>query len=165
VVGGDGSGNQSLQRQLRPAGGRRTRRRRPQSAVVRRSLVALVVGAMLSVTLAIPAAAGGVVHRCVPGKAGERAGEPKHVAPQGPAHWDFGRGFPHLPDAEWCFPIGGFGGIRPHYPLHHVPVIFVHGNDVDAADWYPVRDAFRAAGYSDQELWALSYDGLGGNNG
>ena len=46
-----------------------------------------------------------------------------------------------------------------------MPVIFVHGNNVDAADWYPVRDAFRAAGWTDQELWALSYNGLGANYG
>lgn len=85
--------------------------------------------------------------------------------PQGPAKVRFGRGFPALKDAEWKFRIGGFGGVRPRAPLRHVPVIFVHGNNVDHADWYPVRDAFRAAGWSDQELWALSYNGLGGNNG
>ena len=44
-------------------------------------------------------------------------------------------------------------------------MIFVHGNNVDAADWYPVRDDFRKAGWSDQELWGLSYNGLGGSNG
>ena len=85
--------------------------------------------------------------------------------PQGPAKIRFGKGFPALHDAEWKFRIGGFGGIRPRAPLKHVPVIFVHGNNVDHADWYPVRDAFRKAGWSDQELWALSYNGLGGNNG
>jgi hypothetical protein len=41
----------------------------------------------------------------------------------------------------------------------------VHGNNVDAADWYPVRDDFRAAGWTDQELWGISYGGLGGTNG
>ena len=85
--------------------------------------------------------------------------------PQGPAKVRFGKGFPALKDAEWKFRIGGFGGIRPRAPLKHVPVIFVHGNNTDHADWYPVRDAFRKAGWSDQELWALSYNGLGGNNG
>ena len=34
----------------------------------------------------------------------------------------------------------------------HAPVIFVHGNNVDHADWYVVRDDFRAAGWTDQEL-------------
>lgn len=50
-------------------------------------------------------------------------------------------------------------------PHKHVPVIFVHGNNVDGGDWYPVRDQFRAAGWSDQEMFALSYNGLGGSNG
>ncbi len=36
---------------------------------------------------------------------------------------------------------------------------------MDASDWYPVRDDFRAAGWTDQEIWALSYNGLGGTNG
>jgi pimeloyl-ACP methyl ester carboxylesterase len=85
--------------------------------------------------------------------------------PQGPAKVRFGAGFPALKDSEWRFRLGGFGGVRPRAARRHVPVIFVHGNNVDAADWYPVRDAFRAAGWSDQELWALSYNGLGGNNG
>jgi pimeloyl-ACP methyl ester carboxylesterase len=42
-------------------------------------------------------------------------------------------------------------------------VIFVHGNTADHGDWYPVRDDFEAAGWSEQELWALSYNGLGVN--
>jgi pimeloyl-ACP methyl ester carboxylesterase len=91
--------------------------------------------------------------------------EPVRGVPQGPAKVAFGPRFPVLKDAEWGFQLGGFGGVRPGAPRRHVPVIFVHGNNVDAADWYPVRDAFRAAGWSDQELWALSYNGLGGNNG
>jgi hypothetical protein len=73
--------------------------------------------------------------------------------------------FPALVDHEWGFRLGGFGGIRSGAALHHAPVIFVHGNNVDAADWYPVRDDFRAAGWTDQELWALSYNGLGANVG
>jgi pimeloyl-ACP methyl ester carboxylesterase len=93
------------------------------------------------------------------------AGEVGNTPPQGPAHVGFGPGFPKLTDHEWGFQIGGFGGIQPGYPLHHVPVIFVHGNNVDAADWYPVQDDFRAAGWTDQELWALSFNGLGANNG
>lgn len=98
----------------------------------------------------------------VPGASGE---EPVRGKPQGPAKVRFGKGFPALHDSEWKFRIGGFGGIRPRAPLKHVPVIFVHGNNVDHADWYPVRDAFKKAGWTDQELWALSYNGLGGNNG
>lgn len=85
--------------------------------------------------------------------------------PAGPAHWGFAPDFPKLADCEQGFRIGGFGGIRRHAALHHVPVIFVHGNNVDAADWYPVQDDFLAAGWSAQELYALSYNGIGGSNG
>ena len=85
--------------------------------------------------------------------------------PQGAAKVRFGKGFPALQDAEWHFRIGGFGGVKPRAARKHVPVVFVHGNNVDAADWYPVRDGFKAAGWTDQELWALSYNGLGANNG
>jgi len=91
--------------------------------------------------------------------------EPEHQRPQGPAKVAFAPDFPHLVDHEWQFPLGGFGGIRRGAPLRHVPVVFVHGNTVDAADWYVVRDDFRAAGWTDQELFALSYNGLGSNNG
>jgi pimeloyl-ACP methyl ester carboxylesterase len=85
--------------------------------------------------------------------------------PQGPAKIRFAKDFPKLIDHEWLFRIGGFGGVKRHARLHHVPVIFVHGNNVDHADWYPVRDDFKKAGWTDQELWALSYNGLGANNG
>src|SRR2546423_6974029 len=91
--------------------------------------------------------------------------DPAHSRPQGPAAVKFAADFPALVDHEWDFRLGGFGGVRRGAPLQHAPVIFVHGNNVDAADWYPVRDDFRAAGWSDQELWALSYNGLGGSNG
>jgi pimeloyl-ACP methyl ester carboxylesterase len=92
-------------------------------------------------------------------------GKPERTRPQGAAAWKFAKTVPVVVDAEWKWKVGGFGGIRPRYPLRHVPVVFVHGNNVDAADWYPVRDAFRAKGWTDQELWALSYGGLGGTNG
>ena len=91
--------------------------------------------------------------------------EPVRGQPQGPAKVRFGKGFPALHDSEWKFRMGGFGGVRPRAALKHVPVVFVHGNNVDHADWYPVRDQFKKAGWTDQELWALSYNGLGGNNG
>lgn len=125
--------------------------------------VAVAVALGWAAVFAVPAVAAPA--RCVPGRLGQRPGEPAHSAPQGPAKVAFGKGFPRLADAEWCFRLGGFGGIAPRAPRRHVPVIFVHGNNVDAADWYPVRDQFRAAGWTDQELWALSYNGLGGNNG
>ncbi|MEY2398905.1 MAG: triacylglycerol lipase [Actinomycetota bacterium] len=92
-------------------------------------------------------------------------GEPTHQKPQKAARVAFGPGFPALVDHEWGFALGGFGGVTPGAPRTHAPVIFVHGNTVDAADWYVVRDDFRKAGWSDQELWAVSYNGLGGNSG
>lgn len=98
----------------------------------------------------------------VPGSA---SAEPERSRPQKAAKVAFPADFPKLVDHEWGFPLGGFGGVSKGAPIKRAPVIFVHGNSVDAADWYPVRDAFRAAGWSDQELWALSYNGLGSNNG
>lgn len=88
-----------------------------------------------------------------------------NTEPYGPAKVRFPADFPALTDHEWGFALGGFGGTRAGEAPGHVPVIFVHGNNVDHADWYPVRDDFRAAGWSDQALWALSYNGLGANNG
>lgn len=84
--------------------------------------------------------------------------------PQGPARIKFPADFPALQDHEWGFRIGGFGGIVQGLRPNHVPVIFVHGNNDDHTDWYTVADQFRAAGWSDQALWALSYNGLGGNS-
>jgi len=81
---------------------------------------------------------------------------------------EFPKDFPVLLDADWGYPIGGWGGIRRRAPLARTPVIFVHGNGEDASFWdldnetsvaVNVRARFRAAGYSDQELWALSYNG------
>jgi pimeloyl-ACP methyl ester carboxylesterase len=93
------------------------------------------------------------------------ADKPARTRPQGPAAVHFSTDFPVLRDSEWGWRLGGFGGIRRGAQLRHVPVVFVHGNNVDAADWYPVRDQFRKAGWTDQELWGLSYNGLGGTNG
>jgi len=113
-----------------------------------RRFVALAFGA-LAVATSVPAGAEGV----------------GNDEPQGSATVAFAADFPIITDDEWGFPVGGFGGTGQRSPLSHVPVVFVHGNNVDAADWYPVRDDFRAAGWTDQELWALSYNGLGGDNG
>lgn len=88
-----------------------------------------------------------------------------HNPPVGPAVAEFAEDFPVLMDTEWDIPLGGFGGVRRGADPGHVPVIFVHGNNVDACDWKLVRDDFRAAGWSDQALWALSYNGLGNDVG
>ena len=109
-------------------------------------------------------------HRCIALLAGALAAPAFATvaggdAPQGPAKVRFAADFPALTDHQWGFAIGGFGGIAAGAALAHVPLIMVHGNDVDHTDWYPVRDDFRAAGWTDQELWALSYNGAGGANG
>ncbi|MBV8194815.1 MAG: hypothetical protein JOY80_04735, partial [Candidatus Dormibacteraeota bacterium] len=92
-----------------------------------------------------------------------------HTMPP-PANWMFASDFPVIQDCEWSqptsggavnYPIGGFGGIHQGAPLHHVPVIFVHGNQADAENWFLVADQFKQqAGYADQEMYALSYNGL-----
>lgn len=86
-----------------------------------------------------------------------------HARPQGPAKVLFADDVPEMLDSEWGFRIGGFGGITAHAPRKHVPVIFVHGNTTDHTTWYPAIDQFKAAGWTDQELWGLSYNGLSGN--
>lgn len=103
-----------------------------------------------------------VVATAAPAHASHQAG---HLQPQKAAKGTFASGFPSLVDHEWNFAVGGFGGVSPQGALGHIPVIFVHGNNVDACDWYPVRTAFLAAGWTNQEMYALSYNGLGGNNG
>jgi len=74
----------------------------------------------------------------------------------------FAADFPHLVDSQWKMPIGGLGGLRAHAALRHTPVIFVHGNQADAQNWLSVMLQFqRLAGYSMQEMYAVSYNGLG----
>jgi len=75
----------------------------------------------------------------------------------------FAPDFPALKDQEWSYRLGGWGGIARGYPLQHRPVIFVHGNTRDASDWdepgKSIKQRFLDAGYSRQELWAVSYNG------
>ena len=78
-----------------------------------------------------------------------------------PAYPHFAPDFPVIKDCEWGFPIGGFGGIRRHAPLRHVPIVFVHGNQADAENWFLVRDQLLQQGWTDQEMYAISYNGLG----
>jgi pimeloyl-ACP methyl ester carboxylesterase len=67
-----------------------------------------------------------------------------------------------MTDDSWGDPVGGFGGLRRGAPLHHTPVIFVHGNQADGQNWLDVMLQFQNdAGYSMQEMYALSYNGLG----
>jgi pimeloyl-ACP methyl ester carboxylesterase len=79
-----------------------------------------------------------------------------------PAPRNFAPDFPVIADERSGAPIGGFGGIHAGAPLHHTPVIFVHGNQADAQNWLDVMAQFKStAGYTDQEMYALSYNGLG----
>jgi len=75
----------------------------------------------------------------------------------------FAPDFPVLQDQEWGYRMGGWGGIAKGHPLQHRPVLFVHGNTRDASDWDEpgkiVKQRFLYAGYSMQELWAISYNG------
>lgn len=77
-------------------------------------------------------------------------------------------------DEERAWPLGGFGGQVQGKALNFNPVIFVHGNGYDAAFWnvgaeappstLNVRRVFREAGYRDQEIWAVSYNGAACTN-
>src|SRR5579864_7091283 len=91
------------------------------------------------------------------------AAEPQAGHTQPPqANWMFAADFPSIPDCEWGYPIGGFGGIHKGAPLHHTPVVFVHGNQADAENWLSAMLQFQNdAGYTMQEMYALSYNGLG----
>ena len=90
------------------------------------------------------------------------AGEPQtgHTMPP-PAPVMFAPDFPALFDCEWGYPLGGWGGVQAGGPRTHTPIVFVHGNQADAENWFLVADQLRRlAGYSDQELYAISYNGL-----
>ena len=80
-----------------------------------------------------------------------------------PAQVAFPPDFPVLQDHEWGYRLGGWGGIAKGHPLQHRPVLFIHGNTRDAGDWdepgKSVKQRFLDAGYSMQELWAISYNG------
>jgi pimeloyl-ACP methyl ester carboxylesterase len=85
-----------------------------------------------------------------------------HCRPD-PAESLFPADFSTIQDHEWEYRIGGWGGQHQGAPLQHRPVIFVHGNTRDADDWdqpaNSVKQHFLEAGYSRQELWAISYNG------
>jgi pimeloyl-ACP methyl ester carboxylesterase len=80
--------------------------------------------------------------------------------PAAPAY--FAGDFPVIRDSRLHVPIGGFGGLHRRAPLHHTPVVFVHGNQADAQNWLsPMLQFQRLAGYSMQEMYAISFNGLG----
>jgi hypothetical protein len=75
----------------------------------------------------------------------------------------FASDFPRFTDSLYpTRTVGGFGGIRRGAVLRHTPVIFVHGNQADAQNWLDVMLQFQNdAHYTMQEMYALSYNGLG----
>src|SRR2546423_12449667 len=93
------------------------------------SLVALLAAGLAVATA--PARSGAAA--CQPL---DTTGEPtngRSEPPPAPAY--FAADFPTLADSGWGFRIGGFGGLKRHARLHHTPVVFVHGNQVDAPNW------------------------------
>jgi hypothetical protein len=72
-----------------------------------------------------------------------------------PALRDFPADFTPPISHETNQPMVGFGGNGGG--VHRTPVIFIHGNTVSARYWLPNRTHFKAAGYTDDELWALGY--------
>ncbi|MHB1787231.1 MAG: alpha/beta hydrolase family protein, partial [Acidimicrobiales bacterium] len=96
---------------------------------------------------------------CGPSIAGAEPTIGSTPAPPAPRY--FARNFPVILDERTGTPVGGFGGLGTGAALKHTPVIFVHGNQVDAQNWLDVMLQFQnIAGYTMQDMYALSYDGL-----
>jgi pimeloyl-ACP methyl ester carboxylesterase len=145
----------------RDAGHARRGARRGRVQIARLGLGALVVALAAASLGAGPVAVPALAAQPTP-CAAVAAGEPQagHTMPP-QANALFAADFPALYDCEWGYRLGGFGGHHAGDPLTHTPVIFVHGNQADAENWYLVADQFKSeAGYTDQELYALSYNGL-----
>lgn len=53
--------------------------------------------------------------------------------------------------------FAGWGGAHAPGTAQRVPVLFVHGNGGSAQDWIPIRDALCKQGYTDLELWAITF--------
>jgi pimeloyl-ACP methyl ester carboxylesterase len=126
-------------------------------------LVGLVVLSMTAASSDVPAAQAKAppakVSQCSPI---DTTGQPtlgNNPGPPAPSY--FAPGFPVIVDELRGYPIGGFGGSTRRSALQHTPVVFVHGNQVDAQNWLDVMLQFQNdAGYSLQEMYALSYNGL-----
>jgi pimeloyl-ACP methyl ester carboxylesterase len=98
---------------------------------------------------------------CLPSQAAKDAPTNGNSAPPAAPRY-FAKDFPTVTDSRLHVPVGGFGGIHRHARLHHTPVIFVHGNQADAQNWLATMLQFQhLAGYSMQEMYAISYNGLG----
>ena len=123
-----------------------------------RILTCLALAATAAVCTVAPAH--GATPKCAPL---DTTGQPtggRSMSPVAPAY--FVKDVPAIADSSWGYRIGGFGGLKRNAKLRHTPVVFVHGNQADAQNWLDVMLQFQnLAGYSMQELWALSYNGLG----
>jgi pimeloyl-ACP methyl ester carboxylesterase len=128
-----------------------------------RIIFATVVGIGSTATIGLlicAAASAATVPRCRLSTAGAEPTVSHTRPPLGPVY--FASDFPRLRDDQWGYPVGGFGGLRRHRRLTHTPVIFVHGNQADAQNWLDVMQQFQNdAGYTMEEMYALSYNGLG----
>lgn len=92
-----------------------------------------------------------------------------HGTPSGPAAKLFAADFTPPKDTEWGYDLGGFGGESKGKKLVHNPVILVHGQGYDHESWdvatevppgtLNVRKFLRSKGYTDQEIWGVSYNG------
>jgi pimeloyl-ACP methyl ester carboxylesterase len=126
----------------------------------------LIVTAAAAATPATAAAPGSAAHRlsgtptCGPSIAKNEPTIASNPPPAAPRY--FADDFPVITDSRLRLPLGGFGGLHFHARLHRTPVIFVHGNQADAQNWLSVMLQFQNdAHYSMQEMYALSYNGLG----
>ncbi len=52
-------------------------------------------------------------------------------------------------------PLTGWGGGKGD--IVHIPIVFIHGNAHSAENWVTMATYFAAAGYTWNELWAVSY--------
>jgi pimeloyl-ACP methyl ester carboxylesterase len=139
----------------------------PRSAVRKGKGAGLPRRALISVLAVLVMAAllvaGKVAANAAPGPCAAIAAlEPQtghNMPPAAPSL--FASDFPALTDCEWGYQLGGWGGSHAGTALQRTPVIFVHGNQADAENWFLVADQLKQqAGYTDQELYALSYNGL-----
>ena len=97
-----------------------------------------------------------------PASQGGCGGKPWRVAGFGGAAFKPVPGGPEIPPPKRCRAASR----RPKWrTTKRIPVIFVHGNVVDAGDWYPVLPVFAKHGYKMCRLWGISYNGVGSNNG
>lgn len=72
-----------------------------------------------------------------------------------PRYRDFPADFEPPVSNESDEKVGGFGGEGRE--LTQTPVVFIHGNTVNAGYWKPAREYFGKAGYHPNEIWGLGY--------